>query len=123
MLSYALYIADIGSTASVEKREKELKKNLETVNKDKQKIEVTIDQLDQYKRDALQKTWNKVTVWVPYFYPSCSLVLISQLLVTSARSLATYSLEILLNWNLQRARTSWMVWRSKCGSGPCGNTA
>ncbi|GAW04476.1 condensin complex subunit SMC2 [Lentinula edodes] len=46
----------------VEKREKELKKNLETVNKDKQKIEVTIDQLDQYKRDALQKTWNKVTV-------------------------------------------------------------
>ncbi|KAJ4470193.1 condensin complex subunit SMC2 [Lentinula aciculospora] len=46
----------------VEKREKELKKNLETVNKDKEKIETTIEQLDQYKRDALRKTWNKVTV-------------------------------------------------------------
>ncbi|KAJ3745860.1 condensin complex subunit SMC2 [Lentinula detonsa] len=46
----------------VEKREKELKKNLETVNKDKAKIEATIEQLDQYKREALQKTWDKVTV-------------------------------------------------------------
>ncbi|KAJ3835823.1 condensin complex subunit SMC2 [Lentinula raphanica] len=46
----------------VEKRERELKKNLETVNKDKAKIEATIEQLDQYKREALQKTWDKVTV-------------------------------------------------------------
>ncbi|KIK70168.1 hypothetical protein GYMLUDRAFT_34652 [Collybiopsis luxurians FD-317 M1] len=46
----------------VEKRETELKKNLNTVMKDKQKIEATIEELDRYKRDALQKTWDKVTV-------------------------------------------------------------
>ncbi|KAJ2912285.1 hypothetical protein MD484_g8133, partial [Candolleomyces efflorescens] len=44
----------------VEKRERELTKNLETVNKDKEKIEETIAELDRYKRDALEKTWEKV---------------------------------------------------------------
>ncbi|KAE9405242.1 condensin complex subunit SMC2 [Gymnopus androsaceus JB14] len=46
----------------VEKRETETKKNLAIVLKDKAKIEATIEQLDQYKRDALQKTWDKVTL-------------------------------------------------------------
>ncbi|KAI0052778.1 condensin complex subunit SMC2 [Auriscalpium vulgare] len=45
---------------SVEKREKDLKKMLSTVLKDKQKIEETIEELDRYKRDALTKTWQKV---------------------------------------------------------------
>lgn len=45
---------------SVEKRETSLKKMLATVLKDKEKIEETIDELDRYKRDALQKTWEKV---------------------------------------------------------------
>lgn len=45
---------------SVEKREADLKKNMATVEKDKQKIEETIEELDRYKRDALQKTWKKV---------------------------------------------------------------
>ncbi|KAF9530835.1 condensin complex subunit SMC2 [Crepidotus variabilis] len=45
---------------SVEKRETELKKNMATVEKDKEKIEETIEELDRYKRDALQKTWEKV---------------------------------------------------------------
>jgi structural maintenance of chromosome 2 len=31
-----------------------------TVLKDKEKIEATIEELDRYKRDALQKTWEKV---------------------------------------------------------------
>jgi len=44
----------------VEKRETELKKNMVTVEKDKEKIEETIEELDRYKRDALQKTWEKV---------------------------------------------------------------
>jgi structural maintenance of chromosome 2 len=44
----------------VEKREADLKKNMATVEKDKQKIEETIEELDRYKRDALQKTWKKV---------------------------------------------------------------
>lgn len=33
---------------------------LATVLKDKEKIEDTIEELDRYKRDALQKTWEKV---------------------------------------------------------------
>lgn len=33
---------------------------LATVNRDKDKIQETIDQLDQYKRDALRRTWTKV---------------------------------------------------------------
>ncbi|KAF6752689.1 nuclear condensin complex protein [Ephemerocybe angulata] len=44
----------------VEKREAELTKNLQIVNKDKEKIEATIEELDRYKRDALEKTWKKV---------------------------------------------------------------
>ena len=30
------------------------------VRKDKEKIEATIEELDRYKRDALEKTWSKV---------------------------------------------------------------
>ncbi|KAH7922255.1 condensin complex subunit SMC2 [Leucogyrophana mollusca] len=45
---------------TVEKKEVELKKMLSTVMKDKEKIELTIEELDRYKRDALQKTWEKV---------------------------------------------------------------
>ncbi|KAF8966105.1 condensin complex subunit SMC2 [Flammula alnicola] len=33
--------------------------NMATVEKDKEKIEETIEELDRYKRDALQKTWEK----------------------------------------------------------------
>jgi len=46
--------------SSVEKKETALKKMLATVMKDKEKIEETIEELDRYKRDALQKTWEKV---------------------------------------------------------------
>ncbi|KAG6841176.1 hypothetical protein C0991_001101 [Blastosporella zonata] len=45
---------------NVEKRDAELQKMLSTVMKDKEKIEDTIEELDRYKRDALQKTWEKV---------------------------------------------------------------
>lgn len=48
------------SSRRVEKREKALTKMLSTVLKDKEKIEETIEELDRYKRDALQKTWEKV---------------------------------------------------------------
>ncbi|KAF4622118.1 hypothetical protein D9613_009303 [Agrocybe pediades] len=46
---------------SVEKREAELKKNMAIVEKDKEKIEETIEELDRYKRDAMLKTWEKVS--------------------------------------------------------------
>ncbi|KAI0919976.1 hypothetical protein AcV5_001907 [Taiwanofungus camphoratus] len=45
---------------TVEKKEASLKKMLGTVLKDKEKIEQTIEELDRYKKDALEKTWTKV---------------------------------------------------------------
>ncbi|KAH7120962.1 hypothetical protein B0J11DRAFT_53088 [Dendryphion nanum] len=45
---------------SVEKKEAHLKKNMATVIKDKKKIEETIENLDEYKKEALHKTWSKV---------------------------------------------------------------
>ncbi|CAD6891411.1 unnamed protein product [Tilletia controversa] len=45
---------------SVEKKESSLKTMMSTVLKDKNKIEETIEELDRYKRDALQRTWTKV---------------------------------------------------------------
>lgn len=52
---------------SLEKREGGLQKMLSTVLKDKGKIEATIENLDKHKREALQKTWEKVNGWVVYF--------------------------------------------------------
>ena len=45
---------------NVEKKEASLKNMMRTVIRDKRKIEETIVQLDEYKKDALQKTWEKV---------------------------------------------------------------
>ncbi|KAJ1680390.1 Structural maintenance of chromosomes protein 2 [Spiromyces aspiralis] len=45
---------------SVEKREEALKHMHKTVIKDKKKIEKTIESLDSYKLDALEKTWHVV---------------------------------------------------------------
>ena len=47
---------------SVEKKEASLKTMMRTVIRDKKKIEETIATLDEYKREALVKTWKKVTV-------------------------------------------------------------
>jgi structural maintenance of chromosome 2 len=56
----ALICTDCLCSFSVEKQESELKKMLAQVMKDKEKIEQTIEELDRYKRDALEKTWSKV---------------------------------------------------------------
>ena len=45
---------------SVEKKEAALKNMMKTVIRDKRKIEETITSLDEYKKEALQKTWVKV---------------------------------------------------------------
>jgi structural maintenance of chromosome 2 len=45
---------------SVEKKEIALKNMMKTVIRDKRKIEETISSLDEYKKEALQKTWQKV---------------------------------------------------------------
>ncbi|RDW92123.1 hypothetical protein BP5796_01517 [Coleophoma crateriformis] len=45
---------------SVEKKEVALKNMMKTVIRDKKKIEETIVSLDEYKKEALQKTWTKV---------------------------------------------------------------
>ncbi|KAI9316303.1 RecF/RecN/SMC [Dichotomocladium elegans] len=45
---------------NVEKKEVSLKTMMQTVQKDKQKIEDTIHSLDNYKLEALERTWTKV---------------------------------------------------------------
>lgn len=45
---------------SVEKKEVSLKNMMKTVIRDKKKIEETIVSLDEYKKEALEKTWSKV---------------------------------------------------------------
>jgi structural maintenance of chromosome 2 len=45
---------------SVEKKEVSLKNMMKTVIRDKKKIEETIVTLDEYKKKALQETWQKV---------------------------------------------------------------
>jgi structural maintenance of chromosome 2 len=45
---------------NVEKKEVALKSMMKTVIRDKKKIEETIDSLDEYKKEALHKTWSKV---------------------------------------------------------------
>lgn len=45
---------------SVEKKEKDLKTMYQQVLKDKTKIEETVAKLDEYKKEALQTTWEKV---------------------------------------------------------------
>ncbi|MCJ1234351.1 Structural maintenance of chromosomes protein 2 [Varicellaria rhodocarpa] len=45
---------------SVEKKEVSLKNMMKTVIRDKRKIEETISSLDEYKKEALRKTWSKV---------------------------------------------------------------
>lgn len=55
-----IYSARLTSCDSVEKQEGDLKKMLQTVLKDKTKIEAGIAQLDQFKRDAVETTWQKV---------------------------------------------------------------
>jgi structural maintenance of chromosome 2 len=47
---------------SVEKKEVALKNMMRTVVRDKKKIEETISSLDEYKKEALHKTWSKVNV-------------------------------------------------------------
>lgn len=47
---------------SVEKKESALKTMITTIEKDKTKIQDTIAKLNEYKRETLIKTWEKVTV-------------------------------------------------------------
>jgi structural maintenance of chromosome 2 len=44
----------------LEKKEASLKQMFSTVKRDKKKIEETISSLEEYKRDALLKTWRQV---------------------------------------------------------------
>jgi structural maintenance of chromosome 2 len=57
----------MGMIDSVEKKESELKTMLRTVIKDKAKIEETIQSLDEYKKEALHRTWEKVNGYKDIF--------------------------------------------------------
>jgi structural maintenance of chromosome 2 len=52
----------------VEGKEASLQTMLNTVKKDKSKIEDTIDKLEEYKIDALERTWHQVNEYHIYFY-------------------------------------------------------
>ena len=45
---------------AVEKREAKLLKMFNTVLRDKRKIQETIQKLDEYKRETLERTWKAV---------------------------------------------------------------
>lgn len=53
---------------SVEKKESALKNMMKTVIRDKRKIEETIVSLDEYKKEALHKTWTKVNYDFGYVF-------------------------------------------------------
>lgn len=55
----------MGMIDSVEKKETALKNMVRTVVKDKAKIEETILSLDEYKKEALHRTWEKVNGYDP----------------------------------------------------------
>ena len=57
----------MGMIDSVEKKETALKNMVRTVIKDKAKIEETIVTLDEYKKEALHRTWAKVNGYVLYW--------------------------------------------------------
>jgi structural maintenance of chromosome 2 len=56
----------MGMIDSVEKKEAALKNMVRTVVKDKAKIEETILSLDEYKKEALHRTWEKVNGCVSF---------------------------------------------------------
>ncbi|ORY74060.1 P-loop containing nucleoside triphosphate hydrolase protein [Leucosporidium creatinivorum] len=55
---------------SVEKKEKDLKTMYQQVLKDKTKIEETVAKLDEYKKEALQTTWEKVNECICLLFSS-----------------------------------------------------
>lgn len=55
---------------SVEKKEKDLIAMYKQVVKDKTKIEETVAKLDDYKKEALRKTWEVVNAYVPFLSSS-----------------------------------------------------
>ena len=58
--SFDLFTYTLTYTHRVESKEAQLRKMLETVLKDKEKIQGTIDKLDDYKVETLERTWRQV---------------------------------------------------------------
>lgn len=105
----------MGMIDSVEKKESELKTMLRTVIKDKAKIEETIQSLDEYKKEALRRTWQKVNGYEYLF----EVGLIGS--VTLDKFLGNCCPEILPSWSPQRGRMLPTDWRSRCASARSGN--
>lgn len=108
---------------SVEKRETALRKMYTTVMKDKEKIEETIQELDRYKLDALQKTWEKVN---GYESPSCPYVVVmAHCILYHPVTLVPFSLnyfrEISLNSSHLTVKILLKDWKLKSSLVVCGN--
>lgn len=52
----------ISMIENVEKKESSLKSMIKTIEKDKMKIKETVQKLNEYKKDTLIKTWEKVSI-------------------------------------------------------------
>lgn len=83
---------------------------LQTVLRDKVKIEETIEELDRYKRDALMKTWQKVNRWRSSGYSLIEEVDVRHP-VTLAISLLNSFLATLRSSSLLKDKISRRVWR------------
>jgi structural maintenance of chromosome 2 len=105
----------MGMIDSVEKKESELKTMLRTVIKDKAKIEETIQSLDEYKKEALHRTWEKVNGYKDLF--EVGLIRSG----TLDRFSENCCPEILPSWSPRRGRTLLMDWRSRCASARSGS--
>ena len=84
-----------------EKQEASAKSMLAQVLKDKEKIEETIKELDRCKREALEKTWEKVNGYVRLVFEFFNFLIIT---VTSAPSLLSCCLGTLQSFSHQKAR-------------------
>jgi structural maintenance of chromosome 2 len=102
----------MGMIDSVEKKETALKNMVRTVIKDKAKIEETIVSLDEYKKEALHRTWEKVNGYV---------ALSALTIVTLDRFSGNCCLGILPSWSRLRGNRSLTDWRLKFVLGRCGN--
>jgi hypothetical protein len=89
-----------------------LKNMVRTVIKDKAKIEETIVSLDEYKKEALHRTWEKVNGYV---------ALSALTIVTLDRFSGNCCLGILPSWSRLRGNRSLTDWRLKFVLGRCGN--
>ena len=85
------------------------------VLKDKAKIEETVAKLDEYKKEALQTTWEKVNEFVSFRAISCANADAFDDTASSATSSQSYCPATSRSYNRLKEWTSRRALRSRCG--------